>query len=186
MKLSILVPYIRKHDAFFNNLKFILYAQMLPYEGQIELLWDDHEYDTIGAKRNRLKEKAQGEFLVFFDADDKPSASYIKWLMEAIESNCDCASLRGLYSVDGKEDGVFEHSIKYTEWRTNPPGSEIKYIRTPNHISLIRSSIAKQFDFPDSSWAEDHHWSKQIHASGLIKTEFYIPEIIYYYNKLTK
>lgn len=186
MKLSILIPTIKRHDRLFTKLKFELYAQMLPYVGQIELLSDDSEFDSIGEKRNRLLERAQGDWVVFHDADDTPSVSYVRLIMEAIATDCDCTSLRGMYSVDGKEDGIFEHSIKYTEWKTNPPGQEVKYIRTPNHLSPIRASIAKQFKFPETNWGEDHEWSKQIHASGLIKTEHYIPEIIYYYNKLTK
>ncbi len=186
MKLSILIPTIKRHNRLFTLLKLELSAQMLPYPDQIEVLVDDHETDSIGAKRNRLLARASGTHLTYFDADDRPGITYVEHMMKAIESDCDCASLRGLYSVDGKVDGIFEHSIKYKEWKTNPEGSEVKYIRTPNHISLIRSSIAKQFKFPDSSWSEDKNWSDQIHESGLLKAEYYISDIIYYYNKLTK
>jgi FkbM family methyltransferase len=183
IKLSILVPYISRHKGFFNKLKQELYSQILPYEGQVELLSDDNEFDTTGKKRNRLLEKAQGEWVIYFDADDNPSSDYIRILMDAVEADCDCASLKGMYSVDGKDVGVFEHSIKYKEWRTT--NNYIKFERYPTPLNLIRSSIAKRFKFLDIFFGEDHAWSKQIHESGLLKTEHYIPEIIYNYKYIT-
>jgi glycosyltransferase involved in cell wall biosynthesis len=185
MKLSILIPYIRRHESFFHSLKTELAAQILPYAGQIEILSDDHEYDSIGTKRNRLLERATGKYISYFDADDKPSPDYIKLMMQAADSDCDCASLKGAYSVDGVYDGIFEHSIKYNEWKTNPEGSEIRYERFPNHLNMIRSSIAKQFKFPEKNHGEDFDWSTQLHNSGLLKTEHYIPEVIYYYNYIS-
>lgn len=180
MKLSILVPYIRRHEAFFYKLQFKLYAQMLPYVTEVELLSDNHEYDSIGAKRNRLLERATGEFVAFFDSDDRPSDDYIKLLMEGIESNPDCCSLRGEYSIDGIFDGIFEHSIKYKEWATTK--NEVKYERFTNHLNAVKSSIAKQFKYPDKSHGEDFDWSTLVHESGLIKTEYYIPSVIYFYD----
>jgi glycosyltransferase involved in cell wall biosynthesis len=181
-KISILIPTIRRHDRLFTRLKFDLAHQTLPYEG-IEVLADDHEYDPVGMKRNRLLDRATGEYLCFFDADDQPSADYIEQLMKAVESGKDCASLKGAYSVDGKFDGIFEHSIKYKEWRT--AWGEIKYERYPNHLNLVKSSIAKQIRFPEITFGEDKDWSMKLKESGLIKTEHYIPEIIYYYNYVT-
>jgi glycosyltransferase involved in cell wall biosynthesis len=172
--------------AMWGKLQTELRRQALSYPGQIEFMWDSDPNATIGAKRNKLLNQSHFKYIVFIDDDDAISENYIELLMQAAATDCDCASLKGVYSVDGKEDGVFEHSIKYNEWKTNPLGSEVKYIRTPNHLSMLRASIAKQFKFPDTSWGEDHDWSKQIHESGLLKTEYYINDIIYYYNKLTK
>ena len=180
MKLSILVPYIQRHTKFFFKLHFELCRQILPYAGQIQLLPDDHEYDSIGTKRNRLLDKAVGEYLCFFDADDLPSDDYVDLLMEGVETGCDCASLRGEITIDGGKPEIFEHSLKYKEWRTTK--NEIKYERYPNHLNMIRADIDKQFQFPETNFGEDHNWSKQIHESKLLKTEHYIPEVIYYYN----
>jgi glycosyltransferase involved in cell wall biosynthesis len=184
MKLSILTPYIRRHEAFFHKLRFEFYRQMLPYEdGQVEFLSDNHEYDTIGVKRNRLLERATGEYLCFFDADDQPSENYIDLLMGAIETGCDCASLLGVYTVNGSFDGIFEHSLKYNEWRTTD--NNIKYERYPNHLNCIKADIAKRFKFPEKNFSEDYDWSKQIHEAGALNTEHYIPSIIYNYNYLS-
>jgi len=180
MKLSILVPFIRRHEAYFYKLQFNLNFQILQFPNQVEMLWDNHEYDTVGKKRNRLLERATGKYLCFFDADDTPSDDYVDLLMEGIEAGCDCASLRGEITIDGGGPEIFEHSLKYKEWRTTK--NEIKYERYPNHLNMIRADIAKQFQFPETNFGEDHNWSKQIHESKLLKTEHYIPEVIYYYN----
>jgi len=151
---------------------------------EIFIAKDDRQI-TIGMKRNNLLVAAQGKYVAFIDDDDIVSDDYIDLLLNAAEADCDCASLKGEITIDGGKPEIFEHSLKYNEWKTNPEGSEIRYERYPNHLSLIRASIAKQFKFPEINHGEDHDWSKQIHESGLLKNEYYIPEIIYYYNYIS-
>lgn len=186
MKLSILIPTIRRHEVFFTRLKFELYSQMLPYSEEVELLIDNHETDSIGTKRNRLLERATGKYLVFCDADDRVCQNYISLLMDGIDKDVDCCSLLGIITFDGCGHQYFEHSIKYNEYKTNEnavfENSEIKYERFPNHISCLRSSIAKSFKFPETSWGEDTDWATQINKIGLLKTEHKIDQILYYYD----
>lgn len=182
MKLSILIPTLRSREDSFLRLMKVLLPQInnLP----IEVISYPDEPMTVGAKRNKLLNDAYGDYVSFIDDDDMIAPNYIKLLMEAIESGSDCASLKGEYSVNGVFDGIFEHSLKYKDWKTTT--NQIKYERYPNHLNMIRASIAKQFKFPEINHGEDHDWSKQIHESGLLKTEFYIPEVLYYYLKVTK
>lgn len=184
MVLSILIPTIRRHDRFLTHLKTELWGQMLAYPESIEIIIDSAEDDFIGTKRNRLLDKATGKYLCFFDSDDYPSADYIKHLMTAAESDPDCASLKGIITFDGISPATFEHSLKYNKWETVK--GEITYLRYPNHLNMIRASIAKQFRFPEINHGEDKNWSDQIFQSGLLKTEFYIPEVIYYYRYISK
>lgn len=185
MKLSILIPTIKRHTRHFTNLLSELRSQILPHSEYIEIIVDAVEDDTIGTKRNRLLETASGKYLLFIDSDDEISTNYISLIMEAIESDCDCASLKGIITFDGKNPEVFEHSLKYDEWKTNPEGYEVRYERYQNHLNLCRSSIAKQFRYPEINHGEDHVWSKQVHESGLLKTEHYIPDVIYFYKFIT-
>lgn len=179
MQLSLLIPTIKRHETLLAELMQELNKQIEPYEGQVEILIDDHETDSTGLKRNRLLKKAKGKYLAFFDADDKPSENYINWLMEGIEKDVDCCSLKGIITYDGVNPEIFEHSIKYSEWKST--NNEIKHERYPNHLNCIKSSIAKKFKFPDQSWAEDKAWSDLVHQSGLIKTEHYIEGVLYHY-----
>jgi glycosyltransferase involved in cell wall biosynthesis len=185
MKLSILICTLPKRLAMFGRLQADLWGQMLPYSGQIEILVDDSPIDTIGEKRNRLLNGATGDYVCFIDDDDIVSRDYVRLIMEAVDSGCDCASLKGEITIDGGKPQIFEHSLKYAEWRTNAHGSTIMYERFPNHLNTIKSSIAKQFKYPEKNHGEDHDWSKQVHESGLLKTEHYIPQIIYYYKYIS-
>lgn len=190
MKLSILIPTIKRDEYPFRALMQNLYVQSSEARERdgkwagVEVLANYSENEPIGAKRNELLNRSKGQYVSYIDADDRVSYDYIRLLLEGIEKGVDCCSLKGVYSVDYRFDGVFEHSLIYAEWKTTNNG--IKYERYPNHLNCIKSSIAKQFTFPETNWGEDHNWSKQIHESGLIKTEHRIEEILYYYDKQTR
>lgn len=197
--LSILIPSIPDRSEMLYNLLEDLNNQigrgvMRDY---VEILTDCRDKNIrIGTKRNDLLNRAKHYFSCFIDDDDEVSDQYIAIILEAIlkynhenGSFPDCTSLRGKYYVDGVFDGGFEHSIKYKEWKTLDALAvpyPIKYERNPNHLNCIKSSIAKQFKFPETNFGEDHDWSKQLQASGLLKTEVHIPEILYYYKYKSK
>lgn len=185
MKLSILIPTIRRHTRLFEILHRDLWQQIYPYSQKIELLIDDNEYDSIGLKRNRLLDRSRGEYICFIDSDDHISKNYISLVMEGIDKSVDCCSLKGVITTNGQHAAFFEHSIKYPAYRTNEAASyeagEIKYERFPNHLNVIKSEIAKLFRFRDKSFGEDTDWATLVHRSGLITKEHYISEVIYYY-----
>ena len=62
----------------------------------------------------------------------------------------------------------------------------IRYERYPNHLNCIKASIAKQFKFPEKNHGEDTDWATQIHKSGLLKSEYQIDDVIYYYDWRSK
>ena len=136
---------------------------------------------SIGAKRNELLSRAKAEYTCFIDDDDTISSTYIFHLAEGIGAGVDCCSLLGVYTVAGQDPELFEHSIKYHTWKTNPPTMGLRYERNPNHLNCIKSNIAKQFKFPETWHGEDYDWSKQLQVSGLLKTEHYISDVIYHY-----
>lgn len=166
-----------------KNLLFELGRQIYP-EGlgdSVEVLkFVDNQENTIGYKRNNLMGLAQGEYVCFFDDDDRPSKDYIKHIMDGIEKGVDCVSLRGVITWDGERPELFEHSIKYDAYKTNDTGA-IKYERYPNHLNAIKACIAKQFKFPEINHGEDTDWATQIFKSGLIKTEHYVDAVTYHY-----
>lgn len=182
IKLSLLIPTIvgreEQYDALIKSLWY--------YKGKdVEICtFKDNREKSIGEKRNSLIWRAKGMYVAFIDDDDAISPTYVEHLLKAVESGCDCASLKGMYSVDGRDDGIFEHSLKYNEWRTT--NNEVKYERYPNHLNCINADIAKRFKFPETNFGEDHDWSKQVHQAKALKTEYYIPEIIYYYKFRSK
>ena len=179
MKLSILIPSLHSRTDIFCNLINELHKQKTN-EVEIISLIDSGEM-SIGEKRNELVKCAKGEYIAFVDDDDSISLNYISHLLEGIESGVDCCSLRGVITWDGIRPEIFEHSIKYNEYKTNISGEAITYERYPNHLNCIKSSIVKQFKFPEINHGEDTDFATQIFQSGLIKTEHFIDEVIYHY-----
>lgn len=171
----------------------LLIDLMNELDKQIDCLgmWDDIEviFDysskSIGAKRNELLDRAEGKYVAFIDDDDMVTPNYIDEILKGIEKDVDCISLRGIITWDGSNPEIFEHSIKYKEWKTNSSGL-IKYERCPNHLNVIKRQIAEMFRFPDINHGEDRAWSEKILNSGLIRTEHFIDKVLYHYQYLTK
>lgn len=189
MKLSILICTTPDRRPLFESLVAELERQIVENDavGQVEILHDETPAGqmTIGDKSNLLLERAKGAYLCRFDSDDRPSKDYIETLLKGIETEPDCISLRGVITWNGERPEVFEHSIRYNEYKTNKTYRTeepfIKYERYPNHLNCIKSSIAKQFKFPSSNFAEDKAWADKIHESGLLKKEYYTDNILYQY-----
>ena len=183
MKLELLICSIEKRDYFLNRLINILKPEMR--SSTHYQVYIDNGTMSIGRKRNLLLQQSPADYVAFIDDDDRVSDNYIPLLMEGIEKGVDCCSLRGIITDDGNNPQVFEHSIKYNSYKTNPEGYEVRYERFPNHLNCIKASIAKQFIFPEKNHGEDTDWAMQLYKSGLIKTEHYIPEVIYFYDYIS-
>src|SRR3990172_2819334 len=186
MLLSILVPSLESRSHELVNPKADLFRQIIhcKAEDDVEILTDiDNGEMTIGAKRNRLLSRAGGKYLAFFDDDDFPASNYIEKLLECIKTDCDNCSMTGVITWDGERPEIFEHSLKYKEYKTTT--NPVKYERYPNHLNVIKSSIAKQLKFPEINHGEDTDYATQIFKSGLLKKETAIDGILYHYNYKT-
>lgn len=147
----------------------------------IEILIDDDMSITTGAKRNKLLQKASGKYVAFIDDDDLITEHYFLGVFAGIESNSDCCSLKGIITDDGLNPRTFEHSITHDRYETVQRGGKEYYLRFPNHLNCIKASIAKNFTFPDQTISEDTIWATEMHQSGLLKTEWWIEQVIYLY-----
>jgi len=183
IKLSILICTIPQRAHFLDRLWKILEPQETE---EIEILYNDKRFQSIGHKRNVLLEQSKGQYVSFIDDDDRVSDNYVNLLIYGINKGIDCCSLRGIITEDGNNPLIFEHSLKYNAYKTNEPGKEVRYERYPNHLNCIRSDVAKRFRFPEINHGEDTDFATQIHKSELLKTEHYIPEAIYYYEYRSK
>jgi hypothetical protein len=152
------------------------------FEVLVEL---DNGEKSIGEKRNMLLSRAQGLYEEFIDSDDMVMDTHFKHIFEGIEKDVDCCSLRGMIFENNSPPRLFEHSIKYKDYRTikpDPTGfADQFYERFPNHLNCVRTSIAKQIEFPYFNRGEDTQWAVKLFESGLIKTEHFIDDVIYIY-----
>lgn len=183
MRLSILICTVfERSDNFAPILMREIRRQKhaSKHKDVIELisLGDDCEM-SIGEKRNKLLALAKGQYVSFIDDDDNPSPDYINEIFEGfrVAPNMDVYNFMVAYS-DGREhknSPVF-YSIKYKQDKNNRDNFE----RLPNHLMVIKSSIAKSVIFQEIDKGEDTYWAREIQAK--LKTEYCIPKTLYYYN----
>lgn len=208
IRLSILVCSLPNRKDFLKRLHDNLHAQIHfdhhEYRGYgyrawsegeaIDLFVDDRPNPTIGEKRNHLLELAVSHqktpgYVAFIDDDDDVETNYIYHLTCGMLNNVDCCSLRGIITDDGKDPRLFEHSIIHKAYETvSDPGGygAVKYLRYPNHLNTIRTSIASQFKFPDKNHGEDTDWATQVFNSRLLHSEHWIEPVIYLYKFRSK
>lgn len=178
--IDILIPTIEARADKFNALVERL-GKLIGDKPIKVITMSDNGEMTTGAKRNALLGFAQSEYVCFIDDDDNVSDNYIELMYKAAQSGCDCASLVGLITFDGKNPRYFIHSLKYDHYHE---GKE--YYRPPNHLNLIKREIAVKFKFPDKYISEDTDWAMQLVRAGALKTEYPISETIYFYKYITK
>lgn len=184
--LSILICTIEGREKFYDRLQSELIRQIKAYNliGEVQILnsKDRRGENSIGWKRNLLSQNCEGSHSMFVDDDDMLSPDALLLIVNMIKSSDpDVISLDGILTTDGKNPKSFIHSLAYKEWFEK----DGIYYRPPNHLNPMRSSIAKQFKFPDISHGEDKDWSMQICKSGLLKTEFSIGKPYYFYDYLS-
>lgn len=130
----------------------------------------DNESGDIGAKRQRLIEKARGHYVAHVDDDDWVSFDYVQRIVGAIESSdyaVDCVALSGLMTTNGGSESSFHHSVQYREWFTDSAGV---HYRSPNHLNPVRRELALEAGFPAKIYhGEDHEFSRRL--LPLIKSE---------------
>lgn len=176
MWLSLLICSTPKRHAMFARLERFLRTQMMTYPRQVELVVDFDENITIGEKRQRLLERAVGHYVAFIDDDDWVSDDYVARLVEGARTGADCASLEGIITTNGDNPRRFTHSINHGKWYTK---DEI-YYRTPNHLSMVKRTLALAVGFISQNVGEDHDFSKRL--LPLLKTETNLgPTPLYYY-----
>jgi hypothetical protein len=182
MLLSICIATVPSRAALLDEILAELTKQISQFPREVEIVIDPRERVTIGAKRNDLIRRAIGEYVAHVDDDDKIAPDYISRVLHALKSNpgTDCASLAGIMTTDDQDPVPFLDSIRYGQWSTKP-NSDGLYERTPEHRNAVRRDLAIKAGFPDSSYGEDHEFSRRLRP--LLKTEAWTgDEPLYFYN----
>jgi len=188
--LSILIPTTPDRSEYFDRLykELIRQVEELAPETrtQIEIckLITEHSSTnpndlslTTGAKRNDLVGMSQGKYFAFFDSDDMPGSTYVKRGIEVANSGMDCGELWGSIYFNGVKGMPFHHYLDCTHaWQ-----DDTQYHRPPNHLNFWNKEKVKDFKFEEKTFGEDMTWAMEIKNSGVIKTMYEIPEVIYHY-----
>ena len=174
-KLSNLICTLENRKPLFSQLMIMLKAQQTK---KVEILYDcDKGELSIGEKRNKLLNRATGDYVAFIDDDDWVDSEYMFKIIEALKSDPDCVQLIGMMNTDGYNQTRFEHSILHPKYYDHGG----VYYRYPNHLNPIRRDIAQRFKFPEVDFGEDTEWATQIRDSALLQREEPIDKVIYHY-----
>lgn len=177
IRLSILIGVSPAHLAHLDGLMQILRPQVV--DG-VEVITDSSMSYNIGTKRNKLLEMANGDYIVFIDADDRVSPKYVELILKAIETRPDCVGISGYITTNGANMKQWYISKDYGYWYEK----ENVYYRTPNHISPVKRELALLAGFPEGTSGEDAEYSKRLFP--LLKSEVKIEGNLYHYNYYTK
>ena len=188
MRLSILIPTLPQRKKMFNILHKNLMAQIdfvhttHPSLGQVEILFDSSKKFlkgglSVGAKRDALKCRATGDYLVFVDDDDIVAPNYLESVLRLSESNPDIITFRSLYK-SSTYWGIVDMNLNHSENEQMNDNTIVK--RQPFHVCAIRTSIAQQHSFPDINNAEDWGWMVKVLTD--CKTQSHSDQILHQYN----
>jgi hypothetical protein len=180
---AILIPSTPERRNLLARLMTELDKQRAGYECiviQYETPTEKNGGPTTGAKRNALIDEAIVQcatHIAFFDDDDLPGPTYVQRNIEFMESGCDTIELWGQYYEHGKQLNPFHHSIKYDKWWQD----DKYYYRCNNHLNGMKLDKIKDFRFLDRTFGEDGNWAMDIQKAGVLKTEYPVKEITYFY-----
>lgn len=189
---SILIPTLLERSATFLQLEKELLKQIneLGLQNQIEICSiSDSQFDkvnriSIGDKRNRLIDMAQGRYISFIDDDDMVAPYYIKTITLAFEKMPCVVGITGIMTIDGKIKSArkFIHSIQYKSYFERNG----VYYRTPNHLNPMLKSIAQMVQFKDAYHGEDTDWAMELSKLKPYRSEVFIENPLYYYKYIHK
>jgi glycosyltransferase involved in cell wall biosynthesis len=182
MKLSILIATTVDRRDMFNNLyiNFNTQISLLDLRNQVEVIYiEDNKQMSIGNKRNELLKLASGEWIVFFDSDDKPANNYVELIYNTIINNpdIDCIGINVNMTTNGNNPQRCCHRLKYQTWRDNVDGWD--YVRNITHFNPVKKELALKVGFKDLRFGEDKDYSDRLFP--LLKKEFYIEQPIFDY-----
>jgi len=182
MLFSILICTLEGRKEYLERLMQALSPQIKGKEDLVEILGETDDGSlSIGLKRNRLLERAKGEYIAFVDDDDMVSSDYVSKILDALEEGPDVVGMHLIHFDDGNFAGLTYHSLKYRSWFENQDKSTglMRYYRNPNHLNPVKREYALETRFPEISMGEDKDYSGNL--LQYLETKEYITEPIYYY-----
>ena len=179
MDFSILICTLEQRSEMLNTLLIELSKQISETGAldKVEILTEsDRGQITTGEKRNKLLQRATGNYIAFVDDDDWIYPYYISEILKGIESGPDCLAINGIMTTNGGPPERWEISIKNDyELRAGI------YYRFPNHLTPMKREIALREYFPALKIFEDYEWALKLRKQGYLINEVTIEQPLYHY-----
>jgi len=175
MKWSILILTQPSRAGFLARLLSVLEPQVEKFpDVEICVRLFDKSMD-LGTNRSEMIKQAKGAYVNFVDDDDLVPPVYVEHIYPLL--NKDYVGFRVQMDIDGVDQKPTYHSLKYKEWNGDSDG----WYRDISHVNPIRRSIAIQVPMRGGH-GEDARWAQEVRNLHLVRTENYLPEIMYYYH----
>jgi hypothetical protein len=168
---SILVPTMPGRETGLRNLITSIREKVerIAPELRLDIRIDfDNRESSIGAKRQRLLQSAQGKYVSFIDDDDDITDAYVEDLLATIRGGFHVMRLRG-----DMKGHTFVHStgVKITDFMATKDDPPV-FQRPPNHLNPMLTDIAKLISFKNAVHGEDLDWTLSLYRSGFLQTEY--------------
>lgn len=140
-------------------------ARIAP-ELRVEICIDfDNKESSIGTKRQRLLDRAQGKYLCFIDDDDDITDAYVEDVLGMFRGNFHTMRLWG-----SMREHRFMHSTSVK--LSDPMATKEIFQRPPNHLNPMLADIAKLIRFKNATYGEDLDWTISLARANFIQTEY--------------
>ncbi len=129
--------------------------------------------ETIGEAREQMRRKSSAYYINFVDDDDLLAPDYVSRILPLLDGVDQIG-----FKVQGYHNGQMMkptiHSLYCGSWWENEYG----FHRDISHINPMRRELALQVPMSGGP-GEDHRWANAMR--GKVKTEHYIPNVLYHY-----
>lgn len=158
MILSILIATLEERRSKCDSLIAELSRQIKQggYTEQVEVIYHrDNRQHSIGEKRQYLLDHCKAEYCCFVDDDDWIDKDYIEEIVRALETKPDCVGFKGIILTNHRQRENWIISNKYKMWGRK----DGIYLRHTNHLTPVKTEIAKLVGFKSLNHAEDYEYS---------------------------
>jgi glycosyltransferase involved in cell wall biosynthesis len=133
---------------------------------------------SIGAKRQTLLDRSNGQYVCFLDDDDEVSPNYVESLLRMTFEEKDVCSFRCIAKLPNNW-ALIDMGLYNSNQQINP---DTITRRLPWHICPVRSDYAKLHKFNDNSnYGEDWEWFSKV--VDRCNTEAHTDKILFSYNQ---
>jgi len=170
MRLSILIAALESRP--WNH----IYGKLLQQAtDEVEVLVEvDNGQQTSGTKRQRLLERAQGDYIVYVDDDDDISDSYVSSILRSLKNEPDVLGINLLF---------FRNGVRRELWKFGDyPNNRTRGKMCINHLCPWRREIARKVAWcPSLGNMDDHLWFQPLYHAPLRLKIYRLDEAIYRY-----
>lgn len=179
MKWSILILTMPERRMYLDRLLKVLYPQIEKYRDIEIITRESCPSMNLGENRKALLTSAAGEYVNFIDDDDLVPKNYVQTIHPLL--NRDYVGFPVTVFRDGTFLQVAYHSLRHKGWSVidNTPFRDI------SHLNPMKKELAVQGDM-SGGHGEDMRWASSIRNLGIVQTEHYVPESMYFYYMRSK